>query len=129
MFASEGATSSPFRGTSEDRDTHFRSAEIVIFGLRADIAQTIINDVRDRAAAGHQFVDGDISDDILEGGYKVCFGTCRLRPTAVIWERRSGSTQNPRVRFPAFRSFGRIAAADFPGRRDASRKSKATNRC
>jgi hypothetical protein len=73
MFASEGATSSPFRGTSEDRDTHFRSAEIVIFGLRADIAQTIINDVRDRAAAGHQFVDGDISDDILEGGYKVCF--------------------------------------------------------
>jgi hypothetical protein len=52
---------------------NYGHAELVIFGLRADIAQTIINDVRDRAAAGHQFVDGDISDDILEGGYKVCF--------------------------------------------------------
>jgi Domain of unknown function (DUF4262) len=51
---------------------NYGHAEIVIFGLRPDIAATIINDVRDHVAAGHTFVDGDISDDILDG-YKVCF--------------------------------------------------------
>lgn len=47
--------------------------ELVIFGLRAENAQIIINDVCGRAAAGRKFADGDICDDILEAGYKVCF--------------------------------------------------------
>src|ERR1700730_6442551 len=55
------------------RFAKYRRPGVVIFGLRPDTAAKIINDVRGRAAAGHQFVDGDISDDILEGGYKVWF--------------------------------------------------------
>jgi hypothetical protein len=52
---------------------NYSHPELVIFGLRSDISAKIINDVRDYAAAGHKFVDGDISDDILKDGYKVCF--------------------------------------------------------
>ena len=47
--------------------------------MGSDTSVKIINDVRDRAAAGHKFVDGDISDDILEGGYKVCFWDVPLK--------------------------------------------------
>src|SRR5690349_4672897 len=47
--------------------------EVIIFATRPEHAQSIINDVRDRAAAGHKFVDGDISDDFLENGYKIAF--------------------------------------------------------
>ncbi|WP_213769558.1 DUF4262 domain-containing protein [Bradyrhizobium sp. dw_78] len=47
--------------------------ELIIFGMRPESAQLIINDVRDRAAAGHTFVDGDISDDFLLDGYKLAF--------------------------------------------------------
>ena len=52
---------------------NYGHAELIIFGLRSDTAMTIINDVRDRVAGGHKFVDGDICDDILEGGYEICF--------------------------------------------------------
>ncbi|MEY9122997.1 DUF4262 domain-containing protein [Bradyrhizobium yuanmingense] len=47
--------------------------ELIIFGQRAETAQAIINLVRDRVQSGHQFVDGDISDDLLENGYKLGF--------------------------------------------------------
>ena len=47
--------------------------ELIIFGLPSDNATGIINDVRDRAAAGHTFADGDLSDDLLQEGYKACF--------------------------------------------------------
>jgi hypothetical protein len=47
--------------------------ELIIFGLRSENAQAIINDVRDRVAAGQKFADGDISDDIVVDGYKLCF--------------------------------------------------------
>lgn len=47
--------------------------ELIMFGMPPDNAQAIINDVRDRVAAGHKFADGDISDEFLEGGYKVAF--------------------------------------------------------
>src|ERR1700761_5220874 len=52
---------------------NYRHPELIIFGMRPDYAQSIINDVRDRAAAGHKFSDGDISDDFLENGYKIAF--------------------------------------------------------
>jgi hypothetical protein len=58
---------------------NYSHPELVIFGLGSDTSVKIINDVRDRAAAGHKFVDGDISDDILEGGYKVCFWDVPLK--------------------------------------------------
>jgi Domain of unknown function (DUF4262) len=47
--------------------------ELIIFGQSADNAHIIINLVRDRVAAGHEFVDGDIADDILLNGYELCF--------------------------------------------------------
>jgi hypothetical protein len=47
--------------------------EVITFGLGYNTATTIINDVRDRVAAGHKFADGDISDDFLQNGYKVAF--------------------------------------------------------
>lgn len=47
--------------------------ELIIFGLAPDDAHAIINDVRDRVAVGRRFVDGDLSDEFLEDGYKVCF--------------------------------------------------------
>ena len=58
---------------------NYSHPELVIFGLGSDTSVKIINDVRDRVAAGHKFVDGDISDDILEGGYKVCFWDVPLK--------------------------------------------------
>ena len=47
--------------------------ELIIFGQSAQSAQAIINLIRDRAAAGQTFVDGDISDELLENGYKLGF--------------------------------------------------------
>jgi Domain of unknown function (DUF4262) len=47
--------------------------ELIIFGLPSGNSTGIINDVRNRAAAGHKFSDGDISNDLLEEGFKVCF--------------------------------------------------------
>ena len=47
--------------------------EVILFATRPEDAQSIINDVRDRAAAGQKFADGDISDDFLENGYRIAF--------------------------------------------------------
>jgi len=47
--------------------------ELIIFGLPSDNASSIINDVRDRVAAGHSFGNGAVSDDLLEGGFRLCF--------------------------------------------------------
>ncbi|MGX4769920.1 DUF4262 domain-containing protein [Bradyrhizobium guangdongense] len=49
--------------------------ELIIFGQSAQNAQAIINLIRDRAAAGHKFADGDISEDLLENGDKLGFWT------------------------------------------------------
>lgn len=46
--------------------------ELIIFGL-PDGAGSIINNVRNRAAAGHIFADGDKSDDLLEEPYRTSF--------------------------------------------------------
>ena len=70
--------------------------ELIIFDRRPDIAGIIINLVRDRAAAGHRFADGDIDDEILAGGYKLCFWNVPLLVyseylgTAIWFYRKSG---------------------------------------
>jgi Domain of unknown function (DUF4262) len=51
---------------------NYGQAEIVIFGLAPSKAAQIINIVRDEAASGKKYVDGDISSDILVN-CKVCF--------------------------------------------------------
>jgi hypothetical protein len=51
---------------------NYGQAEIVIFGMAPSKAAQIINIVRDEAASGKKFVDGDVSSDILVNG-KVCF--------------------------------------------------------
>jgi len=51
---------------------NYGQAEIVIFGLAPSQAAAIINIVRDEAASGKKYVDGDISSDILVN-CKVCF--------------------------------------------------------
>jgi hypothetical protein len=52
---------------------NFGHPELVIFGQSSENAQAIINLIRDRAASGHKFADGDISDDLLENDYKLGF--------------------------------------------------------
>jgi hypothetical protein len=47
--------------------------ELILFGMAPRTAQLIINDVRDRVAVGQKFADGDISDDLLENGYRIAF--------------------------------------------------------
>jgi Domain of unknown function (DUF4262) len=47
--------------------------ELIMFGMRPKDGHAIINDIRDRVAAGQKFRDGDISDDFLENGYKIAF--------------------------------------------------------
>lgn len=53
--------------------------ELILFGLSAEDARVIINEVRDRVAKGHAFVDGDLSGEFLENGYKVCFWQVHLK--------------------------------------------------
>jgi Domain of unknown function (DUF4262) len=45
---------------------NYGQAELVIFGLESADSASIINDVRDRAAAGRSYAAGDICDDILD---------------------------------------------------------------
>lgn len=51
---------------------NYGQAEIVIFGMEASKASKIINIVRNDAASGQKYADGDVSHDILVG-LKVCF--------------------------------------------------------
>jgi hypothetical protein len=52
--------------------------ELIIFGQSAGNAQAIINLIRDRVAAGHEFADGDVADDMLENGYQLRFSQVPL---------------------------------------------------
>ncbi|UVO38611.1 DUF4262 domain-containing protein [Bradyrhizobium arachidis] len=52
--------------------------ELIIFGQSVENAHAIINLIRDRAAEGHKFVDGDISEELLENGYKLGFSQVPL---------------------------------------------------
>jgi hypothetical protein len=80
-------------------------------------ATRIINIVRDDAASGKNYVDGDVSDDFLVD-LKVCFVGCPSNCTVNIWVRRSGSIESRRGRFPACNWYGRIVPACFRGKRD-----------
>jgi hypothetical protein len=51
---------------------NYGHAELVIFGLEGRDAANVINDVRDRAAAGQKYVAGDVCDDLLIDT-RVCF--------------------------------------------------------
>jgi hypothetical protein len=51
---------------------NYGQAEIVIFGMSPSKAATIINIVRDDAAKGKTYADGEVSSDILVG-LNVCF--------------------------------------------------------
>jgi hypothetical protein len=53
--------------------------ELILLGLHHENAHAIVNDVRDRVVVGHKFADGDICDDILQDGYKVCFWKVPLK--------------------------------------------------
>jgi hypothetical protein len=44
---------------------NYGQAELVIFGLPGRDAASVINDIRDRAAAGQKFVAGDVCDDLF----------------------------------------------------------------
>jgi len=83
-------------------------------------ATQIINIVRDEAAAGKKYFDGDVSTDILVNG-RVGFVEVPLElfdkylGTAIWFYRKS-----PR-RFPACNWYGRIVPACFRGRRDLIR--------
>jgi hypothetical protein len=100
---------------------NYGQAEIVIFGMSPRQATQIINIVRDHAAAGKNYFDGDVSTDILVNGR---VGFCRGCPWSFstnISARRSGSIGNHRGRFPACNWCGRIARACFRGKRDLIR--------
>jgi hypothetical protein len=51
---------------------NFGQPEVLIFGLPSDSAQTIINDISDRAKDGERFFAGETSDLFLKG-YDVTF--------------------------------------------------------
>jgi hypothetical protein len=51
---------------------NYGQAELILFSLYADDACSLINTVRDRAAAGRKFVAGEVCDDILIES-RVCF--------------------------------------------------------
>jgi hypothetical protein len=73
---------------------NYGQAEIVIFGMAPSKAAQIINIVRDDAAKGKKYADGDISSDILLNG-NVCFVEVPLQlypkylGTAVWFYRKS----------------------------------------
>ncbi|MBR0754645.1 DUF4262 domain-containing protein [Bradyrhizobium jicamae] len=72
-----GDASTPDYAFSIGLFVNYGHAEIVIFGLRPATAQAIINDIRDQAASGRMFADGDVCDDIIVG-HKVCFAEVPL---------------------------------------------------
>jgi Domain of unknown function (DUF4262) len=47
--------------------------ELILFGISGKTAGAILNEIRFHVANGRKFVDGDIADDILGDGSKVCF--------------------------------------------------------
>jgi hypothetical protein len=73
---------------------NYGHAEIILFGLEGRRAASIINVVRDRAAAGQKYAVGDVADDILVG-QKACFVEVPLQlydkylGTAIWFYRRS----------------------------------------
>lgn len=51
---------------------NYGQAELILFGLDPNDASAVINDVRDRVAAGRRYVAGDLCDDLLDDR-KICF--------------------------------------------------------
>lgn len=57
----------------------FNHPEVVLFGLRPDLAHTLLNDVRDMVAEGHRFEDGSVTDQVLDGR------PCAFREVRPVW--------------------------------------------
>ena len=94
--------------------------ELIIFGQRAETAQAIINLIRDRAASGHQFVDGDVADDLRENGYKLGFWQVPL----VVYREYLGTAiwfyQKARFVFPCLQVIWQDANRRFPWETECS---------
>ena len=94
--------------------------ELIIFGQSARNAQAIINLIRDRAAAGYSFVDGDISGDLLENGYKLGFWQVPFAAypeylgTAIWFYRKS------RLAFPCLQIIWQDVNRHFPWEAECS---------
>jgi hypothetical protein len=56
-------------------------AELIVFGLHRDDEAGVINDVRDRVAAGRSYAAGDVCDDLLIDR-RVCFVAVPLQAYA-----------------------------------------------
>lgn len=57
----------------------FSHPEVVVFGLPADVADSMINLIGERIEGGERFEDGAEIDDLLQGV------TCALRPVLEKW--------------------------------------------
>jgi hypothetical protein len=57
---------------------NYNHPELILFGMNADPASAIINEVRHHVANGRTFIDGEISNDIMTDDYKVCFSQVPL---------------------------------------------------
>ena len=96
--------------------------ELIIFGLPPDNASGIINDVGNRAAAGHDFGNGAVSDDLLEGGLRGLLLATALRclPRLSRYGGLALCAVVDRVSMPPDHLVGPRTGA-FPGKRDACR--------
>lgn len=94
--------------------------ELIIFGQSAGTAQAIITLIRDQVAAGHQFVDGDVSDEMLENGYKLGF----LQVPVGIYPRYLGTAiwfyGKTRLQFPCLQVVWQDVNRRFPWETDCS---------
>ena len=88
--------------------------ELILFGMHPENAHAIINDVRDRVAAGQKFADGDISDDFLMNGYKVCFWQVPLKVYPDYLGTAMWFYRNCRPVFPCLQIIWQDAKRRFP---------------
>lgn len=56
---------------------NYEHPEIILFGLEPNKSAAIVNIIRDEAAAGKRYADGDVSSDIVENG-KLAFAEVPL---------------------------------------------------
>ena len=57
---------------------NYNNPELILFGMVGEKASAIINEVRHHVANGRKFVAGEISDEIPNDDYKVCFSQVPL---------------------------------------------------
>ncbi len=65
--------SSPAYSFSVGLAYRFQQPEVLMIGLPHDVMQEVINEIGRGMESGQRFREGDVRDDLLDGGY-----TCRL---------------------------------------------------